>query len=171
VQFTAPDRERHIANRELAIIEKIDANGNMKLRLDSGRAVECNIRQNPHLDYGHAVRNTAPRGKPPTACSSMWTRSRREKNSSTSDWLTRRFPVPGTTRKSTRTTNPNSSKVPHAMCRTDLLWKPSTNSRHPQTTSSVPLGKARAKSIPKQHVTAPADGDDSLADADNGSKC
>ena len=55
VQFTAPDRERHIANRELATVEKLDANGNLQLRLDSGRAVEFNIRQNPHLDYGYAV--------------------------------------------------------------------------------------------------------------------
>ena len=37
VQFTAPNRERHIANRELGTIEKIDDSGNLQLRLDSGR--------------------------------------------------------------------------------------------------------------------------------------
>ena len=37
MQFTAPNRERHIANRELGTIEKIDDSGNLQLRLDSGR--------------------------------------------------------------------------------------------------------------------------------------
>ncbi len=63
VQFTAPNRERHIANRELATIEKIDANGNLRLRLDSGRTVEFNIRQNPHLDYGYAVTSHSSQGQ------------------------------------------------------------------------------------------------------------
>ena len=39
VQFTAPDRERHVANRELGTIEKIDDRGQLSLRLDSGRTV------------------------------------------------------------------------------------------------------------------------------------
>ena len=34
---TAPNRERHIANRELGTIERIDDSGNLQLRLDSGR--------------------------------------------------------------------------------------------------------------------------------------
>jgi ATP-dependent exoDNAse (exonuclease V) alpha subunit len=55
VQFTAPNRERHIANRELGSIEKIDESGNLQLRLDSGREVAFNIKENPHLDYGYAV--------------------------------------------------------------------------------------------------------------------
>lgn len=42
VQFTAPDRKRHIANRELGTIEKIDASGNVQVRLDSGRGVAFN---------------------------------------------------------------------------------------------------------------------------------
>jgi conjugative relaxase-like TrwC/TraI family protein len=63
VQFTAPDRERHIANRELATIQKIDANGDVQLRLDSGRAVALNIWQNPHLDYGYAVTSHSSQGQ------------------------------------------------------------------------------------------------------------
>src|SRR5713226_2807559 len=35
VQFTAPNREQHIANRELGTIQKIDDSGNLQLRLDS----------------------------------------------------------------------------------------------------------------------------------------
>ena len=43
VQFTAPYKEQHVANRELGTIEKIDASGNLQLRLDSGRSVAFNI--------------------------------------------------------------------------------------------------------------------------------
>src|SRR5205807_9656912 len=46
VQFTAPDRDRHIANRELATVEKIEANGDLQLRLDSGRGVTLNVKEN-----------------------------------------------------------------------------------------------------------------------------
>jgi conjugative relaxase-like TrwC/TraI family protein len=63
VQFTAPDREQHIANRELGTIEKIDESGNLQLRLDSGRAVAFNIKENPHLDYGYAVTSHSSQGQ------------------------------------------------------------------------------------------------------------
>jgi len=63
VQFTAPNRERHIANRELGSIEKIDDGGNLQLRLDSGRAVAFNIKENPHLDYGYAVTSHSSQGQ------------------------------------------------------------------------------------------------------------
>jgi ATP-dependent exoDNAse (exonuclease V) alpha subunit len=63
VQFTAPSRERHIANRELGTIEKIDDSGNLQLRLDSGRTVAFNIKENPHLDYGYAVTSHSSQGQ------------------------------------------------------------------------------------------------------------
>jgi len=63
IQFTAPDRERHIANRELGTIEKVDARGNLQLRLDSGRSVAFNIKENPHLDYGYAVTSHSSQGQ------------------------------------------------------------------------------------------------------------
>src|SRR5229473_6004948 len=63
VQFTAPNRERHIANRELGTIEKIDDSGNLQLRLDSGRTVAFNIKENPHLDYGYAVTSHSSQGQ------------------------------------------------------------------------------------------------------------
>jgi hypothetical protein len=63
VQFTAPNRERHIANRELGTIEKIDDSGNLQLRLDSGRTVAFNIRDNPHRDYGYAVTSHSSQGQ------------------------------------------------------------------------------------------------------------
>jgi len=63
VQFTAPDRDQHIANRELATIEKIDPNGNLRLRLDSGRSVAFNIKKNSHLDYGYALTSHSSQGQ------------------------------------------------------------------------------------------------------------
>jgi len=62
-QFTAPNRERHIANRELGTIEKIDDSGNLQLRLDSGRTVAFNIKDNRHLDYGYAVTSHSSQGQ------------------------------------------------------------------------------------------------------------
>jgi len=63
VQFTAPNREQHIANRELGTIEKIEANCNLQLRMDSGRRVIFNVRENPHLDYGYAVTSHSSQGQ------------------------------------------------------------------------------------------------------------
>jgi ATP-dependent exoDNAse (exonuclease V) alpha subunit len=63
VQFTAPNREQHIANRELGTIEKIDASGNAQVHLDTGRTVALNIKENPHLDYGYAVTSHSSQGQ------------------------------------------------------------------------------------------------------------
>ncbi len=63
VQFTAPDREQHIANRELGTIEKIDDSGNLQVRLDSGRTVGFNAKDKPHLDYGYAVTSHSSQGQ------------------------------------------------------------------------------------------------------------
>jgi ATP-dependent exoDNAse (exonuclease V) alpha subunit len=63
IQFTAPNRGQHIANRELGTIEKIDMTGNLQLRLDSGRSVSFNANENPHLDYGYAVTSHSSQGQ------------------------------------------------------------------------------------------------------------
>ena len=63
MQFTAPNREQHVANREMGTIEKIEASGNLQLRLDSGRAVAFNVKENPHLDYGYAMTSHSSQGQ------------------------------------------------------------------------------------------------------------
>jgi conjugative relaxase-like TrwC/TraI family protein len=63
VQFTAPYRERHVANRELGTIEQIDADGHLRLRLDSGRTVAFTLDAHPHLDYGYAVTSHSSQGQ------------------------------------------------------------------------------------------------------------
>ncbi len=62
VQFTAPDRDRRIANRELGTIESIDERGNVGIKLDSGREVSLNLEENRHLDYGYAVTSHSSQG-------------------------------------------------------------------------------------------------------------
>lgn len=62
VQFTAPYAEKHIANRELGTVEQVDSEGNLKLRLDSGREIEFATGDHPHLDYGYAVTSHSSQG-------------------------------------------------------------------------------------------------------------
>ena len=70
-----------VANREMGTIEKIEGTGNLKLRFDSGRTVAFNIKDNRHLDYGYAVTSHGSQGQTAIACSFMWIRSRRARNS------------------------------------------------------------------------------------------
>jgi conjugative relaxase-like TrwC/TraI family protein len=63
IQFTAPNRDQHVANRELGTIEKIDETANLRINLDSGRAIAFNIRENPHLDHGYAVTSHSSQGQ------------------------------------------------------------------------------------------------------------
>jgi AAA domain/UvrD-like helicase C-terminal domain len=62
VQFTAPDRTRHVANREVGTIETIDA-GKVQVRLDSGRSVSIPASERLHLDHGYAVTSHSSQGQ------------------------------------------------------------------------------------------------------------
>jgi ATP-dependent exoDNAse (exonuclease V) alpha subunit len=62
VQFTAPYRDEHIANRQLGTVQQIDTKRNLQIRLDSGQEVQFNIREHPHLDYGYAVTSHSSQG-------------------------------------------------------------------------------------------------------------
>ena len=63
VQFTAPSKELHVANRQLGTIERITDEGDLAIRTDSGRNVQFNIREHPHLDYGYAVTSHSSQGQ------------------------------------------------------------------------------------------------------------
>ena len=62
MQFTAPYREEHIANRQLGTVEQIDPQGKLHVRLDSGQQVRFNVREHPHVDYGYAVTSHSSQG-------------------------------------------------------------------------------------------------------------
>jgi ATP-dependent exoDNAse (exonuclease V) alpha subunit len=63
VQFTAPSKDLDVANRDLGTVEKIDAAGDVELRMDSGRSVEFNVGQHPHLDHGYAMTSYSSQGQ------------------------------------------------------------------------------------------------------------
>jgi ATP-dependent exoDNAse (exonuclease V) alpha subunit len=63
VQFTTSLREQHVANRDLGTVEKIEARGELKIRLDSGREVRLNLCEPQHLDYGYAVTSHSSQGQ------------------------------------------------------------------------------------------------------------
>jgi conjugative relaxase-like TrwC/TraI family protein len=62
IQFTSPDRRQRIANRELGTVERIESQGNLELRMDSGREVKFNLRDPLHLDFGYAVTSHSSQG-------------------------------------------------------------------------------------------------------------
>lgn len=63
IQFTAPDREHQIANRELGIIRQIRREGFIQVTLDGGREVELRARSEAHLDHGYAVTSYSSQGQ------------------------------------------------------------------------------------------------------------
>jgi conjugative relaxase-like TrwC/TraI family protein len=63
VQFTAPSKELHVANRQLGTIENIGEDGELAIRTDSGRVVQFNIEEHPHLDYGYAMTSHSAQGQ------------------------------------------------------------------------------------------------------------
>jgi conjugative relaxase-like TrwC/TraI family protein len=63
VQFTAPSRELHVANRDLGTVEHVNSAGDLRIRMDSGQEVRFNVREHPHLDYGYAVTSHSSQGQ------------------------------------------------------------------------------------------------------------
>jgi len=63
VQFTAPSKELHVASRELGTIVRLDERGEIAVHTDSGRLVEFQLRDHPHLDYGYAVTSHSSQGQ------------------------------------------------------------------------------------------------------------
>jgi len=63
IQFTAPNHELKIANRELATVENIAPDGIMRLKLDTGRSMDYEPQRHPHLDHGYAVTSYSSQGQ------------------------------------------------------------------------------------------------------------
>jgi conjugative relaxase-like TrwC/TraI family protein len=63
VQFTAPNRELGVANRDLATIEQIGPGPHLSVRLvDSDRALSFDPHKMPHFDHGYAVTSHSAQG-------------------------------------------------------------------------------------------------------------
>jgi conjugative relaxase-like TrwC/TraI family protein len=62
IQFTAPDKQLGVANRDLAVIESISAEGRIAARLDDNRGIEFNANNHRHFDHGYAVTSHSAQG-------------------------------------------------------------------------------------------------------------
>ena len=63
IQFTAPNTDLKVANRELGTIESVAPDGAMRLKLDSGREMNFDPQRHPHLDHGYAVTSHSSQGQ------------------------------------------------------------------------------------------------------------
>jgi conjugative relaxase-like TrwC/TraI family protein len=62
LQFTAPNRELRVANRDLATIEHISKDGQLAVRMDNGKAVSFDANEMRHFDHGYAVTSHSSQG-------------------------------------------------------------------------------------------------------------
>jgi len=62
IQFTAPQKELGVANRELGRIDKIAPDLSISLILEDGRKIEFNAAIHPHFDHGYAVTSHSAQG-------------------------------------------------------------------------------------------------------------
>jgi ATP-dependent exoDNAse (exonuclease V) alpha subunit len=62
VQFTAPQKQLQVANREMGTIEKIADGGNISLRLEDGRRIEFSAMAHAHFDHGYAATSHSAQG-------------------------------------------------------------------------------------------------------------
>ena len=63
IQFTAPNHELKIANRELGTVDSIAPDGAMRLKLDNGRSMDYEPQRHPHLDHGYAITSHSSQGQ------------------------------------------------------------------------------------------------------------
>jgi len=62
LQFTAPNRQIGVANRDLGTIEQIGKDGQLAIRMDNGKAVFFDANQMRHIDHGYAVTSHSSQG-------------------------------------------------------------------------------------------------------------
>jgi len=62
LQFSAPNREIGVANRDLGTIEQIGKDGQLAVRMDNGKTVSFEAKQMRHFDHGYAVTSHSSQG-------------------------------------------------------------------------------------------------------------
>lgn len=62
IQFTAPNRTLHVANRDLGTIEHISQDGQLSVRMENGRAVSFDANEMRHFNHGYAVTSHSAQG-------------------------------------------------------------------------------------------------------------
>lgn len=62
LSFTAPSKELGVANRDLGTVQRVDKDGHLSVRLDSGKAVSFDANEMRHFDHGYAVTSHSSQG-------------------------------------------------------------------------------------------------------------
>jgi conjugative relaxase-like TrwC/TraI family protein len=62
IQFTAPDKQLGVANRDLAVFDSIAPEGRISARLDDSRQIDFNAVEHRHFDHGYAVTSHSSQG-------------------------------------------------------------------------------------------------------------
>ena len=62
VQFTAPNRELGVANRDVGTIEHIGQDGQLAVHMKSGQSVTHDANEMRHFDHGYAVTSHSSQG-------------------------------------------------------------------------------------------------------------
>lgn len=62
IQFTTPWSQKGVASRDTAVVEQIEPNGNIAVRLDNNRRVAWNLKEFNHLDYAYAMTSHSAQG-------------------------------------------------------------------------------------------------------------
>jgi conjugative relaxase-like TrwC/TraI family protein len=62
LSFTASKPELGVANRDLGTVERIGRDGQLSVRMDSGKAVSFDSREMRHFDHGYAVTSHSSQG-------------------------------------------------------------------------------------------------------------
>jgi conjugative relaxase-like TrwC/TraI family protein len=60
--FTAPSKELRVANRDLGTVQRIDKDGQLSVKMDTGKAVSFDVNQMRHFDHGYAVTSHSSQG-------------------------------------------------------------------------------------------------------------
>jgi conjugative relaxase-like TrwC/TraI family protein len=62
VQLTANSTNLGVSTRDIGVITKLDANGNIQVQLDKGRKVRWNLADHRHIDYAYAMTSYSAQG-------------------------------------------------------------------------------------------------------------
>jgi ATP-dependent exoDNAse (exonuclease V) alpha subunit len=62
IQFTAPNKQLGVANRDLAVIESITPDGRVAVGFDDNRQLEFDAVEHRHFDHGYAVTSHSAQG-------------------------------------------------------------------------------------------------------------
>gem|GEM_PF-4249334 len=72
IQFTASDKKLGVTNRTTGLIKSLDAEGSARIVLsDTGRAINVNLKEQRHLDYGYTSTSHSAQSRTVERCAAQ----------------------------------------------------------------------------------------------------